>query len=222
MRALVPFALVLAFASGVAHAQSDDLPPEERWRLELVLSGERHYVRMIAETPEGGEDEVASRLWTGGFDLCPMDVIRRWVHIGGCLGLHLVPGNDAEYGVAYEDQTLAYLARMQLRATFFAPGRYLRGGLDLHYRSYLRVQGGRESGLEAGFRLGVEFLLGEQNTPLMIGLSFRAPLFATRSDSTYSWPISAGGMEVGSDTRPTRNVRFYVLGLVVGSVFSFR
>jgi hypothetical protein len=217
MRSLVLLTLGLAFASAsAAQAQSDELPPQERWRLELFVLGERHYVSMIAETPTGGEDQVADRFWTGGFDLCPMHVVRRWVHVGGCLGLLVVPGGS---DTLLEDTTLGYLARVQLRTSFLSP-RYVRGGVDLHYRTYFRVDAGRESGFEVGARLGAEIRLGENETPLVFGLSFRAPLFVTRSDSTYSWPVVVDGEEVGADVRPTRDVRIFTLGLYIGSAWS--
>lgn len=219
--------LGIALSASSAFAQIDDLegsyPSDERARIELFASGERNFATMIAETPEGGEDRVSARAWTGGLDLCPMAVVRPWVHLGGCLGLHVVAG-AAEHNwntlVAYSDSTIGYLGRAALRSTFLAPGKYVRGGLDLHYRSYLRVGAGRESALEAGVRLGAEVRLGEHRTPFIFGFSFRAPLVVTRSDSTYGWPVVEAGVRTGTDVRPTRDVRILTFGIFVGSAWS--
>lgn len=212
MRAVVLLAIGFVAASATAEAQ----PREQRFRLELLFSGERHFGTMIAERPEGGEAEVATRLWTGGFDVCPGGVVRPWLHLGGCLGVHVatgsVPGEDAQW---FADTSPTLMGRAMVRSTFLAP-RYLRGGVDLVYRSYLGE--GRESALELGLRLGVEARIGQDGMPVLVELAFRAPLVTTRSESTYAWPVTdAGGAMIGFDARPTRGVRIFTLGLVVGT-----
>jgi len=208
---LIAFTLGLVGTS-VAHAQ----PRAERFRFELLFSGERHFGSLIAERPEGGEERVATRLWTGGLDVCPAAVVRSYVHLGGCLGVHVatgsVPGEDAQW---FADTSPSLMGRAMLRSTFLAP-RYLRGGVDLVYRSYLGE--GRESALELALRLGIEARIGHDGMPVLLELAFRAPLTVTRSDSTYSWPVvDAAGRITGFDTRPTRDVRIFTLGLVVGT-----
>lgn len=210
--ALATLILTAAFAN-IAEAQA---PREQRFRLELLFSGERHFGTMIAESPDGGEADVATRLWTGGLDLCPAAVVRPFVHLGGCLGVHVatgsVPGEDAQW---FADTSPALMGRAMLRSVFLAP-RYLRGGLDLVYRSYLGD--GRESALELALRVGVEARIGSDGMPILVELGFRAPLVVTRSDSTYSWPVVDGaGRITGFDTRPTRDVRIFTLGLTVGT-----
>jgi len=205
--------LAVVAASNAASAQDGQ---RQRFRVELLFGGERHFGTMIAESPEGGDAEVASRLWTGGLDICPAAVVRRSVHLGGCLGVHVatgsVPGEDAQW---LADTSPAIMGRAMLRSTFLAP-RYLRGGVDLVYRSYLGE--GRESALELATRLGVEARIGSDGMAVLVELAFRAPLVVTRSDSTYSWPVVDGaGRVTGYDTRPTRAVRIFTLGLTVGT-----
>lgn len=213
MRSLVLLALGLVLTSASAvEAQ----PREQRFRLELDFAGERHFGTMIAESPEGGEANVATRLWTGGLDVCPAGVVRPWLHLGGCLGVHVatgsVPGEDAQW---FADTSPALMGRAMLRSIFLAP-RYLRGGVDLVYRSYL--SDGRESALELALRVGIEARIGHDGMPVLIELAFRAPLVTTRSESTYAWPVTdERGAVIGYDTRPTRDVRIFTLGLVVGT-----
>ncbi len=206
----------LALASASTATAQDPPQRESRFRLELLFSGERQFSTFIAETPSGGETNVASRFWTGGLDFCPAAVVRPWLHLGGCLGAHVangtVPGEDAQW---FADSTPSFLGRASLRATLLAP-RYVRGGVDLAYRSY--ISEGRESALEAVVRFGIEARIGLNRMPILVELSFRAPLVTTVSDSTYGWPVyDPAGFFIGYDHRPTRDVRIFTLGLTVGT-----
>ncbi len=214
MRTLVPLTLCAAFVfANVAKAQESR---EQRFRIEMLFSGERQFSTFIAETPMGGETNLASRFWTGGLDVCAAGVVAPWVHLGGCLGAHIATGTVPTDGAQwFADATPSFMARAALRATFLAP-RYLRGGVDLAYRSYIST--GRESAVEAVFRVGIEARIGLNDMPVLLELSFRAPLVSTVSDSTYAWPIldDFGELE-GYDNRPTRDVRIFAFGLTVGT-----
>ena len=222
MRAVVVGALWATLHS-VGQAQPADEAPRdlptapERLRVEVVLGAERQFVSFSATDPvSGGEDVFGERFWTGGIDACAMAVVRPWVDVGGCLGVHVVPGSprDPELPWIVEDQSLILMGRVTARSTF-RPVPWLRLGVDLMYRSY--VAAGRESGFEPGLRVGFEFHTMDR-LPLFFELAWRAQVLTTRSDSTYPFPSEDG---TSWTLVEARDVRYFSLGIQAGGYWSF-
>ena len=238
-RTLVLFVALAGLTPALAAAQeaSDDgedgpanepLPElQRRFRLEMMIGGERHIGSFVATGFGGsGEATIALRRWTGGVDVCPAFIVRPYLDLGACLGLHVgsaqVPYDETQF---YGDTSPSFMGRVALRATFRAPA-WLRGGVDLMYRAY--VSQGREAALEAGARVGVD-IVRRSSLDFFVELLFRAPLVVTRSQSTYGWPLWSGNLPyptdddsevIGHDVQPTRDLRVFTLGLQVGVYWS--
>ena len=212
---------MLAIACAAAYPASAAAQTERRDKvhLESSLGAEWWRLNLLVDRPEelGGGRELARRsLFPLGFELCPLAVVNRYLDLGGCLAIFIIPGGEPDPALdpMIYDQSPWTLSRLGLRSTV-RPIKYLRTGVDVSYRALI-VDGSRASGLDLRLRLGAD-IGPPSKSPVFIELTFGAQAAATRTDELYfSYPIPVEGRSVST---PSRMRSTWSLGLHVGGTW---